>query len=71
MHFYNVTSEAALKKMATEKLGLMKFEGYRGSLTTFGLPRVEHGMAWHGMAAQLRDPLYPDPGYSQLLSESS
>ena len=55
MHFYNVTSEASLKKLATEKLNLLKFEGYRGSLTTFGIPGVEHGMA-----AQLRDELYPE-----------
>jgi hypothetical protein len=55
MHFYNIKSEAVLKKLATERLNLTKFEGYRGGLTSFGIPRVEHGMA-----AQLRDVLYPE-----------
>lgn len=55
MHFYKIKSETTLKKLATEKLNLAKFEGYRGSLTAFGIPRVEHGMA-----AQLRDLLYPE-----------
>ena len=55
MHFYNITSESALKKLASEKMDLLKFEGYRGTLTAFGIPRVEHGMA-----AQLRDVLYPE-----------
>lgn len=55
LHYYNITSKEVLRKLATERLNLLKFEGYRGTITTWGLPRVAHGLA-----AQLRDGLYPE-----------
>jgi len=55
LHFYNIESESALKALAQEALEKMKYEGYRGGITTFGLPYVEHG--W---TANLIDELYPE-----------
>jgi len=43
MHFYNITSVAELQRQAEEKLKVLKYDGFRGSLTTFGLPYVEPG----------------------------
>ena len=54
LHFYNVTTKAALEALAKERIAGMKFDGYRGSLTAFGWPRVEHGQA-----ALILDDLYP------------
>ena len=54
LHFYNVLSEQALKVMAEEKLEKLKYDGYRGSMTTFGVPFVQHGYT-----SRLIDPDYP------------
>lgn len=43
LHFYNITTEAELKKLATEQLEKLKYDGYKGSLITLGLPYAEHG----------------------------
>lgn len=43
MHFYNITALAELERQAEEKLKVLKYDGFRGSLTTFGLPYVEPG----------------------------
>ncbi len=53
--YYNITNEADLKKLAEEDLRKFKVDGYRGTLTTFGLPVVEHGYK-----VQLESDLYPD-----------
>lgn len=44
LHFYDITVKAELKRQAEEKLKVMKFDGFRGSITTFGLPYAEPGM---------------------------
>lgn len=44
LHFYGITSEAELQRQAEEKLKVMKYDGFDGSLTTFGLPYIEPGM---------------------------
>lgn len=43
LHFYNISSETELKKLATEKLQLLKVSGFKGSFRTFGTPTVRHG----------------------------
>lgn len=43
LHFYNVSSESELQGMANEQLIQLKYDGYQGSLQTFGIPRSEHG----------------------------
>lgn len=43
LFFWGVTSEAELKKQALAKMPFIKYEGFRGSFTTFGLPFVKHG----------------------------
>ena len=62
IHFYNVTSEAKLKQLATERLDKLKYEGYRGSITGYGLPRPVHGQA-----VQLLDELYPERAMKVLV----
>lgn len=43
MFFWGVESTAQLKKLAEKKLPFIKYEGFRGSFTTFSLPKVKHG----------------------------
>jgi hypothetical protein len=43
LYFYDVKTEAELKKLATERLNRIWFTGLRGSFETFGLPSVRHG----------------------------
>ena len=40
---YNITSTSELKKYANEEIDRLKFDGYRGTFTTFGEPSVAHG----------------------------
>lgn len=40
--FYNLT-ESELKKAADREIDKLKYEGFRGSFTTFGSPKVIHG----------------------------
>ncbi|MBQ4278359.1 MAG: hypothetical protein IJC16_00200 [Rikenellaceae bacterium] len=50
LHFYNVTVEAELRRLASDKLRNLKYDGFSGTLTTFGLPRARKGMI-----AEIRD----------------
>lgn len=43
LFFTDIDSEAELKKQAEAKLPFLKYEGFRGSFTTFALPAVKHG----------------------------
>lgn len=43
LHFYNITSETELKKIATEQINTLRYEGWFGSFETFGEPQVKHG----------------------------
>jgi hypothetical protein len=45
LFFWGVTSTVELKKQALKKLPFLKYEGFRGSFTTFSLPKVRHGDA--------------------------
>ncbi|HMG93952.1 MAG TPA: hypothetical protein VK589_28025 [Chryseolinea sp.] len=54
MYFYNVSAQT-LQDLATEALEKLKYEGFRGSFTTFLQPYVKHGDA-----IRLVDPLIPD-----------
>lgn len=40
--FYNLT-ETELKNSCDREISKLKFTGYRGTFTTFGFPKVEHG----------------------------
>lgn len=44
MYFYNL-SNATVRELANEALEKLKYEGYRGSFTTFLQPYVQHGEA--------------------------
>jgi hypothetical protein len=63
LHFYDV-SDADLTKLANEALGKLKYEGFRGSFTTFLQPMVKHGQA-----VKLIDPLIPDRNGVYLVRE--
>jgi len=43
LHFFNVTSESALKKRAEQEIEKLKVDGYRGSIKSFGQPFIKHG----------------------------
>lgn len=47
--------QADLERRAKEELARLRFDGYRGTITTFGLPAVEHGDV-----VEIRDPDYPE-----------
>jgi len=55
LYFFDVTSEAELKKMGEERLRRFYYEGYRGKFTTFGEPFVKHGDI-----IKLRDKVLPE-----------
>lgn len=44
LHFYNITVKAELTRQAEEKLKVMKYSGFEGDITTFGVPYAEPGM---------------------------
>jgi len=52
-HFYNLTTEAELKVQAEQTLKLNKFNGFEGSLLTFGKP-----FCIHGQVAEIIDPRF-------------
>jgi phage protein D len=54
IHFYNKT-EKELKALATAKLDLFKYDGYKGTFKAFGQPSVVHGME-----VNLEDDNYPE-----------
>ena len=54
LYFYNITN-SDLTRLANEALEKLKYEGFRGSFTTFIQPKVEHGDA-----VRLKDPDIPD-----------
>lgn len=55
LFFYNVSSVAELKKLATEEIKKYKYSGYEGKLTTFLQP-----FATIGMKGKLSDPKYQE-----------
>jgi hypothetical protein len=55
LHFYNIKTKTELKKVADEQLSRMKFDGYSGTVTSFGRPFTKHGQAAH-----LFDDKYPE-----------
>lgn len=50
LHYYNVRVEAELRRLAEDKLKALKYGGFSGSLTSFGVP-----YAAPGMTAEIRD----------------
>lgn len=46
LHYYNI-SESQLRKLAEDKLRLLKYDGYRGSFKAKGQPLPVHGMIAH------------------------
>lgn len=43
LFFTEIDTVEELKKQAEKKLPFLKYEGFRGSFVTFGLPKVKHG----------------------------
>lgn len=54
LHFYNV-DDNTLTSLTNEAIEKLKYEGFRGSFTTFLQPTVKHGQA-----VKMIDPLIPD-----------
>lgn len=55
LHFYNVSSQADLTKLANEEMKKYKYSGYEGRITTFIQP-----FAQPGMKGVIRDINYPE-----------
>ncbi len=51
----NVEDKAELKKRAQKELNRLKFDGYRGTITGFGIPFVRHGYT-----VNIKNPENPD-----------
>lgn len=63
MYFYNLPQES-VEKLANEALHKLKYEGFRGSFTTFGQPEVNHGDA-----IKLVDNTIPDRNGTYLVRQ--
>jgi hypothetical protein len=61
LNFYNKTT-SELTALAKEKINQLKYDGYKGSLTGFGVPYAQHGMT-----AELRDSRYPERAGSYFI----
>lgn len=44
LHYYNIKSESELRKLAIEHMEQMKYDGYKGTIKSFGVPFTAHGM---------------------------
>lgn len=53
IHYYNLTTKAELQQQADETLKHLKYEGFEGSITTFGVP-----FCTHGQVADITDPRF-------------
>jgi len=64
LHYYNIRTKDELQKLAAAKINKLKYDGYRGSFHSFGLP-----YATHGMIADLRDANYPERAGKYFIDE--
>lgn len=64
LFFTEISSIDELKRQALVKLPFLKYEGFRGSFTTFGLPKVKHGDE-----VQLIDAKLPERNGTYLVKE--
>lgn len=55
LSYYGITLEAELTRLANEDLKKYKVDGFTGTVTTFGIPIITHGMK-----VTLNSELYPD-----------
>lgn len=64
LHFYNITSKAELRQIATRELRKYKYSGLKGNLRTFLTPpsRV-------GETALIRDPIFPQRDGDYLIDK--
>lgn len=60
--FWDVKTEDELKALATQRLNKLKYEGWRGQFTSFGLPFVRHGQA-----VSLKSKVTPERGGAYLV----
>jgi hypothetical protein len=63
LHFYNI-SKTQLTARANEHIDKLKYDGYRGTLTSFGQPYVQHGYG-----AELIDEAYPERAGTYLVDK--
>jgi hypothetical protein len=61
LHYYNL-SEAELRRIGTQELEKLKYDGYAGSFTAFGEPMVKHGDI-----AEITDKKYPERAGKYLI----
>lgn len=64
LFYRNIRDKNSLKSLAEEDLKKYRYEGYRGSFTTFGIPRIIHGGT-----AELNDPKYGEARSGKYLVE--
>lgn len=64
LFFTDIESEEELKKQAEIKLPFLKYEGFRGSFTTFCMPHVKHGDT-----VELIDDMLPERNGIYLVKE--
>lgn len=65
LHFYNIMTEAELLRMAQDKLKVMKYGGFSGTITTFGIPYAEPDMT-----AEIRDRRFNGNRYGRYMIDS-
>lgn len=60
LHYFNMNQDQ-LQKIVNAEIDKLKYEGYKGSFTTFGLPEIDPGDI-----SVMTDPLYPEHNGSYL-----
>lgn len=55
LSYYDITVKAEIKRLATLDYEKFKVDGFEGDITTWGVPRITHGIK-----ANLTSPRYPD-----------
>lgn len=63
LHYYDITDKQA-KAIGEEEIVRLRYDGYRGGLTTFGKPFINHGDV-----VDLVDPFFPDRDGSYLVKK--
>jgi len=60
LHYFNMTQDQ-MQLIVNAEINTLKYEGYKGNFTTFGLPEINEGDI-----AVITDPLYPEHNGSYL-----
>jgi hypothetical protein len=62
LHYYNIKDEKQLRRLALQHMEELRYDGYKGSVRSFGRP-----ITMHGMVATIVDDRYPERNSSVFI----